>query len=155
MRNQAVQSDFTGFESTQNRPRVPTFSAGNPSLVQNDKADIVTSVVTVLFGAVHCLAWTFHFPSETERLLWRIAALVSTASPIVWTIVYTLSFIDDRAHLGESHIKMETINMLSGIVVPLYLMARLILLVIACISLRSLPDAAYETVYWTTFIPHV
>lgn len=131
------------------------FTAGDPSLVQIDKADIVTSIVTILFGAIHCFAWMFHFPSETERLLWRIAALVSTVCPIVWAVVYTLSFIDDRKNLGEAHIKMTTINILSGIVVPLYLLARVIILAIAVTSLRSLPDAAYETVYWTTFIPHV
>jgi hypothetical protein len=36
-----------------------------------------------------------------------------------------------------------------------YLFARLATLVIAMMELRALPLAAYQTVYWTTFLPHV
>ena len=37
----------------------------------------------------------------------------------------------------------------------LYILARVITLVLAFTSLRDLPPGAYETVHWTTFIPHV
>lgn len=37
----------------------------------------------------------------------------------------------------------------------LYILARAATLVLAFISLRDLPSGAYETVHWTTFIPHV
>lgn len=147
--DKAPQLDSPGDESTQNHVKVPRFFAGAPSLVEADKVDIVTSIVTILFGAVHCFAWSFHFPSETERLLWRIASLVTTASPIVWTIVYTFALMDDPEDSGPKHISTNTLYSLSAIVVPVYLIARIILLVIALLSLRSLSPAAYETVYWT------
>lgn len=149
------QLDPTGFEHQQNYPRVPRFSSGAPSPVQIDQADIVTSIITIHFGAIHLFAWSFHFPSETERLLWRIASVVTTASPILWTVVYILSLMDDLHLKFRMSLPLKTINILSGIVVPLYLVGRVLLLVIAFISLRSLPPPAYETVYWTTFIPHV
>ena len=37
----------------------------------------------------------------------------------------------------------------------LYILARAVTLVLAFMSLRDLPPGAYETVYWTTFIPHI
>ena len=37
----------------------------------------------------------------------------------------------------------------------LYILARAVTLVLAFTSLRDLPPGAYETVYWTTFIPHI
>ena len=37
----------------------------------------------------------------------------------------------------------------------LYTISRAVTLVLAFISLRDLPPGAYETVHWTTFIPHV
>ena len=37
----------------------------------------------------------------------------------------------------------------------LYNLARAVTLVLAFTSLRDLPPGAYETVHWTTFIPHV
>jgi len=150
-----AQLDSTGFEYSQNLRRVPRFSAGQPSPVQIDTADIVTSIITVLFGAIHCFAWSFHFPSHTEQLLWRIASVITAALPVIWGVVYTLSLMDDLENQEGKRIHLKTIYTLSSIVVPLYLIARLILLVLAFTTLRSLPVAAYETVYWTTFIPHI
>ena len=37
----------------------------------------------------------------------------------------------------------------------LYILARAVTLILAFTSLRDLPPGAYETVHWTTFIPHV
>jgi hypothetical protein len=37
----------------------------------------------------------------------------------------------------------------------LYVVARVVLLVQAFMTLRSLPPGAYQTVHWTTFIPHI
>ena len=42
---------------------------------------------------------------------------------------------------------------LSGGIV--YIIARAVTLALAFTSLRDLPPGAYETVHWTTFIPHV
>lgn len=149
------QLDSIGFEHPRNRSRVARFSAGQPSNVQIDQADLLTSMIAILFGAVHCLGWTFHFPSDTEQLLWRIASMITTASPIVWAVVYALSLTDDLEKCPGKRIRSSTITHITAIIVPIYLVARTILLVVAVISLRSLPHAAYKTVYWTTFIPHV
>ena len=37
----------------------------------------------------------------------------------------------------------------------LYIIARAVTLVLSFTSLRGLPLGAYETVHWTTFIPHI
>lgn len=37
----------------------------------------------------------------------------------------------------------------------IYIISRCVTLVLAFTSPRDLPPAAYETVHWTTFIPHV
>ena len=37
----------------------------------------------------------------------------------------------------------------------LYIIARAVTLVLALTSLRDLPPGAFDTVHWTTFIPHV
>jgi hypothetical protein len=45
-----------------------------------------------LFGALHCLAWNFHFPTPQEALAWRICSGLTTALPlaslpliVIWT----------------------------------------------------------------------
>lgn len=118
-------------------------------------ADIVASIITILFGAIHCFAWPFQFPSETEQFLWRIASLVTITAPTVWATVYTLSLVDDLKREFGKRIGQRTMDSLSAIAVPIYLIARTILIGLAFLSLRTLPCATYETVYWTRFIPHI
>ena len=45
------------------------------------------------------------------------------------------------------------LSILSGGI--LYVIARVFTLVLAFTSLRDLPPGAFDTVHWTTFIPHV
>lgn len=42
------------------------------------RAGLITAAI--FFGGLHCLAWNSHFPTPTERLLWRIASVYITAS---------------------------------------------------------------------------
>lgn len=37
----------------------------------------------VVFGGIHCVAWSFEFPTRVEQLAWRTAALVSMILPLV------------------------------------------------------------------------
>ena len=156
-RDNAPHGTFIGVEDLVegNYSRVPRFSAGAPSGVQVCKADIVTSIITILFGAVHCFAWSYDFPSGTERLLWRVASLITTALPIVWTAVYSLVLMDALEDRVGTRIGPGAMMDISAIVVPVYLIGRAMLLVIAVTSLRSLPYDAYKTVRWITFIPHI
>ena len=45
----------------------------------------------VIFGALHCLAWNFQFPHSSERLMWRLAAIISTTSlPVFYLLTGVL-----------------------------------------------------------------
>ena len=39
------------------------------------------AISSLIFGGLHCLAWNFHFPTNTELVLWRVASLASSALP--------------------------------------------------------------------------
>ncbi|KAF8315079.1 uncharacterized protein EI90DRAFT_366202 [Cantharellus anzutake] len=41
----------------------------------------ILGITGVVFGGVHCLAWSFPFPTRAEKLLWRIFAIIITVSP--------------------------------------------------------------------------
>jgi hypothetical protein len=56
-------------------------------------------------------------------------------------------------HIGD---RMVVVFMTSFILLPLlYIIGRVATLLIAFTSLRSLPDAAFIDVDWTTLIPHI
>ncbi|KAE8452661.1 hypothetical protein EG329_013920 [Mollisiaceae sp. DMI_Dod_QoI] len=62
------------------------------SRVSNDKIrmlglvpliSITTAISTLFFGGLHCIAWSFDFPSKAESLIWRIASIISASLPCI------------------------------------------------------------------------
>jgi len=65
------------------RLRVPTFYA---AYNVNDHYDFIpfapVMCVATVFGAIHCIAWSFHFATLQERWVWRISAILVSGLPI-------------------------------------------------------------------------
>lgn len=101
-----------------------------------------------IFGAVHCIAWPYSFPSHAEQLLWRMSAIAIVAIPVAMLIGAVVRI--NRRHWIRRLSSVATI--IGGI---MYVSARLLLLVLSFTTLRSLPFTAYQTVEWTAFIPHI
>ena len=132
--------------------KVPRFWA-NTTGGEQVIADVIVLGVGVCFGAIHCTAWFFSFPTRTELLTWRISSVVITAVPIYIPSVLLLA---GQLQKMDSQKFAETVGYfgaLSGGV--LYIIARAVTLVLAFTSLRDLPPGAYEAVHWTTFVPHI
>ncbi|KAF8331026.1 uncharacterized protein EI90DRAFT_3154710 [Cantharellus anzutake] len=101
-------------------------------------------VTGIIFGGVHCLAWSFLFPTHAEKLLWRISAIIMTVSPgaSAWAI--------ERLEKDEG-----TSEFLLSLSMLFYAIARIILFTLTFTSLQSPPAALYRTISWTSFIPHL
>ena len=126
--------------------RVPRFWADNSNDVTF--ANGIVLGVGVCFGAIHCAAWHFSFPTHTELSIWRISSVAITAVPFyIPLMVFFIGIGSDIV------VYTAFISILSGGV--LYVIARASTLVLAFTSLRELPPGAFDTVHWTTFIPHV
>jgi hypothetical protein len=126
---------------------------GEQEYDRNTRLSLVvgTILVTTVFGGIHCIGWSFNFPSHTEQLLWQISSISITGVPVGLGVIALI-----MALLGLS----EEENLLL-ILVPvflhllLYIVSRVLLLVVSLTTLRSLPSSAFQTVEWTTFLPHV
>ena len=133
--------------------KVPIFWA-NSAADEQITADLITLGVCVCFGAIHCIAWFFSFPTHTELLMWRISSIAITAAPIYISLMFFLAgLLGGILDLEKSaYIVFYSAPVIGSI---LYILARAITLVLAFTSLRDLLPGAYETVRWTTFIPHI
>jgi hypothetical protein len=130
--------------------KVPMFYSGKP-VDETWIADLITLAAGVVFGAIHCVAWSFTFLSHTEAFLWRLSSVAITAVPVllVGTVLLAIR-LDSRSELAENAIL--AFMPLSGL---LYIAARLTTLVLAFINLSSLPPGAFQAVHWTTLLPHL
>lgn len=112
-----------------------------------------------IFGAIHCVAWDFAFPTDIEHLLWQVSAIVTVAVfPVVVLVASTSFWIARR--LYRSHLRFyprwfdisgKAFNFLAFI---LFLGARLFVLVEVIRSLAFLPVDAFLTT-WSDNIPHI
>lgn len=129
-------------------PQVPTFYAGVPTDPEIITADVIALVFAMIFGAVHCGAWSLAFPSHIEQLLWRTASMVLVGVPGIYLLLMGLYAFGEQ-------LLVKYMLLISLVGIPLYILARITLLVLMFTTLRSLPPTALETVHWTTFIPHI
>jgi hypothetical protein len=151
---QMMLNYITGNQDTDDdmlAPRVPTFWSGNPTSNQAGAADVITLMVGIIFGAIHCIAWSFEFPSHTELVLWRISSVGIIVTPAYILVSFLFGVVYNLPDWMNVVIAMPTVTFLP----LLYMVARAATVVLAFMSLRALPPAAYETVHWTTFIPHI
>ena len=107
-------------------------------------------LVAMVFGGIHCVAWSFAFPSPTEQLLWKISSITITGIPLAVAGVW---FIYDQ--LNDENPVSDILYITYYLLLFPYPVSRILLLVLSLSTLRSLPPSAYQTVQWTTFLPHV
>lgn len=115
-----------------------------------------SSVVGILFGAVHCVAWNFSFASHAEQIMWRTAstAVAGTCALTFTGACICLRLINDGTRGNASLSDMVTLIIFTPISVA-YSTARITLLALSVTSLRSLPSSAFDTVHWVELVPHI
>ncbi|KAJ9487917.1 hypothetical protein VN97_g5395 [Penicillium thymicola] len=106
------------------------------------------------FGATHCVAWNFDFPTAVERLLWRLSSVVTAValpfayliSDPIWLKVFKLESQPRILELVEGSLLV--------LIVVVFILARLFITVEVVRSLAFLPPGAFIGT-WTANIPHV
>ncbi|SJL18562.1 uncharacterized protein ARMOST_22156 [Armillaria ostoyae] len=142
------------------------FSSGTRCQAPWARIGIMVTVGSI-FGAFHCAAWSFYFPSYAEMVLWRYAFMTVLVGLVVaflptgyLLVVDTLpgwmkllrSCKDLRLWIGFREFIFMVLTRTGTVA---YIVARIILIVLAFIQLRFLPPLAFYTVKWTTYMPHI
>jgi len=140
--------------------RVPTFySPYNEDDPQDlhffkDLPFFLAVCVATVFGAIHSIPWSFHFPTLQELWVWRISAILVSGLPIFAVAVFEAirynSHNSTWMEVGESLWALIFLVLTS-----LYIIARIILLILPFVTLRALPPGAYVQLHWVSFLPHI
>jgi hypothetical protein len=187
-----LEIGLEGPESFLQGPQTPYI--GNHSLPQFGPHNGVLSRATVslvggvgglVFGAIHCAAWSYQFPTEIERLLWRIASVVACAIPAITTLAFARqwhaillalvkqkppsapktknksgNFLDRFAAKTKDMplVYILFLGMYGSVIflaAVVYAASRLYLIVESFRSLCFLPPSAFSTINWPISLPHV
>ncbi|KAL4898143.1 hypothetical protein BDV59DRAFT_197093 [Aspergillus ambiguus] len=107
-----------------------------------------TGVGAIVFGCVHLFAWSFTFPTDAERLLWRICTvLVISLPPVTMLATVVAAVVFPRKRLIDSLISVYV-----WVSTLCFALCRLFLLVEALRSLYYLPSEAFVAT-WTANAP--
>ncbi|KAF7370038.1 hypothetical protein MSAN_00633800 [Mycena sanguinolenta] len=147
-----------GFSETDYRPlssvSVPSYWSIENQFDLGAGAGILLAPVGAVFGAVHCAAWDAVFPTLTEMWIWRTSSLAIVAIPGLISLLTVIAMLDseDEDWVSVVSAAAVVIVMLGG---PIYIAARLILIVLPFVELRLLPPSVFVDVNWSTYIPHI
>lgn len=165
-----VLGDVDAFVHLGGLKRIPTFYAGNFGGKSGDTRITIANGITLgmglVFGAIHCIAWSFQFSSRTEQILWRLSAVIIVGLPFsllvigapisqIWPegIPFRRRNIFERVFAElVTYVIIIGFPILAGMV---YVAARVTVLVLAFVTLRALPPDAYKTVQWAILVPHL
>jgi len=141
---------------------VPTFYSPEPES-EVTIFRIIFPILGAVFGGIHCLGWTLTFPSETEKILWKVGSTIITIIPVLYffiTFSSKLTAGDGLAGTWKLRPVRMVLQAVAGFVAVVsvalswvYLLARLALLVEAIELLRKQPASVFLDVNWT--LPHL
>lgn len=114
------------------------------------------------YGGIHAAAWNDSFPSSAEKWIWRASASYIGFCGGLWVVLNflvgrypRLNSFWERWMDGEKS-RWQSISL--GVVVFLcgfsLMLARVFIVLEAFISIRELPEGAYQTPQWTNVFPH-
>ncbi|KAF8170575.1 hypothetical protein BJ912DRAFT_1047864 [Pholiota molesta] len=155
-------AEFAGRSNTikENEEKVHPFYALNTSDKESNRIVGAVSIIGIIFGGIHCAGWDFLFPTHAEEITWQVASVVVTGVPclmVISVLSQSIFFQTETFCLERFFEDLKDVSTTIAIYfgLPIYIVARLVLLTEAAIALRNLPPGALLEVQWTSFLPHV
>ncbi|KEY74438.1 hypothetical protein S7711_04476 [Stachybotrys chartarum IBT 7711] len=164
-KSQASQASHGTAVASHNRPlrRIPDdaiMPAGLPL-----KMIGVLLIPSISHSLIHLLGWNLRFPTQAEQNIWRSAVCTLAGTSFLSVgIVRVLARLGYQGRYsltwvwvtGPKSTKGFAIwDVLLSLCTLILVVARLLVIVEVCISLRELPAKVYVNVSWTNLIPHV
>ncbi|KAI5815163.1 hypothetical protein BZA77DRAFT_316590 [Pyronema omphalodes] len=126
-----------------------------------------------LYGGLHMTTWNYHFPSEMEKMVWRIACVLMVIGTIAAVLARSLlseciwKYRREGGKYGKAPMIKIAVELYkeSGCIgrakwiwtfmmVGIMIAARVVITVESFVSLRAAPAGVYRTVSWADAIPH-
>jgi hypothetical protein len=138
-------------------PNFPGLSYLGSVNIHRDLLKAVVAFAGSAYGGLHLSAWDDYFPTATERWLW-IACSLATGAAGVFLALFFLATQKVKAFESLEHFIKNNKAVkwtLASVVTPMFILARVFIVVEAFISLRRAPEGIYQTPEWSNYLPHL
>jgi hypothetical protein len=108
----------------------------------------------IIFGAVHCIAWDFTFPTLVEKRMWQVSSVLSATLVPLTVVLLVIYWRFAETKDGRSLKAKRGSSVIFLLLAAVFVFARLFIIVEAFRSLAYLPSGAFLTT-WTNAWPHV
>jgi hypothetical protein len=119
----------------------------------------------LFYGGVHLVVWNRPFRGENDELLWKLSSITILVSGIPAVIWYVADILNDYSEFSPAW--HNIVRMLARntslyasaacfcLSMPLYIFARIFIVVECFLDVFHLPDSAFEVPQWSQYFPHV
>ncbi|CZR32441.1 uncharacterized protein FPRO_02011 [Fusarium proliferatum ET1] len=140
-------------ESRVDPDQILSFIVDNPILL------VLLLVLPGLYGGIHLGTAQVLFPTDLEKLLWKIASIDIIVSMPIFLLISVLGLGFSQRYLKYESITHDSwatfYKFPAHLIFLAYSLSRMFLVTESFISLRALPIGAYWTPSWLQMIPHV
>ena len=158
---------------------LPRFTNDKFPVIGAGPDSILLFIVILAYCCLHFIAWNFSFPTRVERILWRVGCITILATSFIflaceayqdghrlgrWQRWYLKIFPNNPVHIARVNTmekkrrEMEFIPFWEMVIMSpvtfVYTLARAYIVAEVFVSLRSLPNRAFDSVNWSSYIPH-
>ncbi|KAF2006515.1 hypothetical protein P154DRAFT_600371 [Amniculicola lignicola CBS 123094] len=125
--------------------------------VHKDHLKSVLAFAAAAYGALHIAAWNEYFPSKAERILWITSSVAIGSSGVFFWLLFFIKQSSEALDVFGTRLgRHRALHLVARYVLfPLFVLARMYLVVEGFVSLRRAPKAIYKTPEWTEFFPHL
>lgn len=108
-----------------------------------------------VFGAIHVASWNIKLLSTVEQWMWRVSALYCCSAGMIFYLVFSFAYeCKARCWIQEDTAEAIGVSVLL-LTISFYVIARMYMIAEVFLNLRALPRSAYESVQWSSFVPHI
>ncbi|KAF2627558.1 hypothetical protein BU25DRAFT_50081 [Macroventuria anomochaeta] len=138
-------------------PNFPGFSFLGSVNVQRDILKTVVAFAGAAYGGLHLAAWNDYFPTAVERIIWISCSCATGLTGLVLALFFLATNQLPQLENVESHVRnSRTFRFfLKRVLIPLFMTARVFIVVEAFVCLRRQPEAIYKTPEWSNYFPHL
>lgn len=122
---------------------------GSYSLSAHHCVHGLSVLALMIFGSVHLASWNSRLPTTIELWMWRGSSLYCVIYASLVVVVFFGYQLDETSGFYNALQKGMGYGFLFYIVIRIYMIVEVF------ISLRALPASAFQSVQWSSFLPHI